>query len=113
MGAGDRMKLDMEAASGGKPYKLFFYTSPYLRSRQVGCSGGCCLLLALFTLQQLLLLHMEWPGRDAQASQLVAATLMNDTRDTENFVSHSAWPAAACLRLPPADVRGAGAGLHA
>ena len=47
MVAGDRMKLDMEAASGGKPYKLFFYTSPYLRSRQVRCSGGCLCWLAL------------------------------------------------------------------
>lgn len=27
----------MEEASGGDPYKLFFYTSPYLRSRQARC----------------------------------------------------------------------------
>lgn len=32
--AGDRLKAHMEEASGGSPYKLFFYTSPYLRSRQ-------------------------------------------------------------------------------
>ncbi|EFN55417.1 hypothetical protein CHLNCDRAFT_134554 [Chlorella variabilis] len=32
--AGDRLKAQMDAAHGGKPYKLFFYTSPYLRSRQ-------------------------------------------------------------------------------
>lgn len=36
MGAGDRLRTYMDAASGGKPYKLYFYTSPYLRSRQVG-----------------------------------------------------------------------------
>ena len=37
--AGDRLKAQMDAAHGGKPYKLFFYTSPYLRSRQVGPPG--------------------------------------------------------------------------
>ena len=35
MSAGDRLRTYMDAASGSKPYKLFFYTSPYLRSRQV------------------------------------------------------------------------------
>jgi broad specificity phosphatase PhoE len=34
MSAGDRLRTYMDAANGGKPYKLFFYTSPYLRSRQ-------------------------------------------------------------------------------
>ncbi|KAL4428501.1 hypothetical protein ABPG75_002590 [Micractinium tetrahymenae] len=34
MAAGDRLKASMEEANGGKPCKLFFYTSPYLRSRQ-------------------------------------------------------------------------------
>lgn len=51
MSAGDRLRAYMDSAGGGKPYKLFFYTSPYLRSRQVRaggrlraggvCRGGC------------------------------------------------------------------------
>ncbi|PSC69919.1 phosphoglycerate mutase [Micractinium conductrix] len=34
MSAGDRLKACMDEASGEEPSKLFFYTSPYLRSRQ-------------------------------------------------------------------------------
>jgi hypothetical protein len=34
--AGDSLRREMDALEGGRPYKLFFYTSPYLRSRQVG-----------------------------------------------------------------------------
>ena len=51
MSAGDRLRAYMDSAGGGKPYKLFFYPSPYLRSRQVRaggrlraggvCRGGC------------------------------------------------------------------------
>lgn len=43
MNGGERLRAAMDAASEGKPYKLFFYTSPYLRSRQVCAAGRACL----------------------------------------------------------------------
>ena len=46
MSAGDRLRTYMDAASGSKPYKLFFYTSPYLRSRQVVILANFMLVIA-------------------------------------------------------------------
>jgi phosphohistidine phosphatase SixA len=37
MQAGDRLRAELDTVNCGKPYNLFFYTSPYLRSRQVWC----------------------------------------------------------------------------
>lgn len=34
MQAGDRLRAELDTVNCGKPYNLFFYTSPYLRSRQ-------------------------------------------------------------------------------
>ncbi len=39
MSAGERLRATIEESSGSKPYNLFFYTSPYLRSRQVRGRG--------------------------------------------------------------------------
>ena len=35
MRAGDELRAQMDVAHEGRPYSVYFYTSPYLRSRQV------------------------------------------------------------------------------
>eukprot|EP00887_Chlorella_sp_A99_P004932 scaffold4.g4932.t1 len=34
LGAGEKIRAGMDASHGGQPYRLHFYTSPYLRSKQ-------------------------------------------------------------------------------
>lgn len=38
--AGEKLKAVLEAESKGRAYRLFFYTSPYLRCKQVRGQGG-------------------------------------------------------------------------
>lgn len=86
--AGDRLRAEMDALEGGRPYKLFFYTSPYLRSRQVGWSQLCRGL------------HAGLPP--------VRGPLLSLRRVLAPTALHGPCPSS---RAPRADVRGAGAGI--
>ena len=68
MSAGDRLKACMDEASGEEPSKLFFYTSPYLRSRQV-----CALCVGGHAVAALVAWHVSFLGGHTVGCSLCAA----------------------------------------
>lgn len=89
--AGDSLRREMDALEGGRPYKLFFYTSPYLRSRQV---GFCFIFFSSG--------WVAWCG----ATPVDAVAGVASDRLPPRFLSSRRHTRAWCRRLTPSSSRG-------